>query len=307
MSDLEMRHLESFVVVAEEKNFSRAALRLHITQPPLSVRIKELEAILKVKLFDRTSKHVRLTAAGEIFRKRLQVAMHALDAAIEASRQIEQGVVGRLRVGYTGIARDLLLPRLLGKFGSLHPKVALDIVGPSATEDLELLLIKEEIDVALCFLPPPDKGLESRTLLITELTLVLPDRHPLARAKNLSLKDVAGEPFVSYPANRGFHLRAAIDAQCAQAGFRARVVKESRWSQSLLCLVAAGVGIAIVPKGRQASRIEGVTFRALHPPLLPLYQGIAWRKGDRSPIVASFLALADKTISRNRVHRASTE
>jgi DNA-binding transcriptional LysR family regulator len=300
MSDLEIRHLESFLVVAEEGSFTRAALRLHISQPPLSLRIKELEAILKVVLFDRTTRRVRLTAAGRMFLEKIRATMQSLHAAVVAARQVEQGVVGRLRVGYTGIASDSVLPRLIGKFGSLYPEVALDILGPSASGELSLSLLNEEIDIALCFLPPPHPRLASRTLVATEMALVLPDKHPMAHAKKVLLQKLAEEPFVTYPAGGGFHLRMAVDAVCTQAGFRPKVVKESRWTQTLLCLVAAGVGVAIVPREQQARGIAGVTFRALHPSQAPLHHGIVWRKDDTSPFVANFLAVAQKTFPGTR-------
>jgi len=297
MSELEMRHLESFLAVAEEGNFTRAAIRLHMTQPPLSLRIKELEAMLKVTLLERTTRRVRLTAAGETFLAKLRETMQSLHNAVETARQVEQGVAGYLRVGYSGIASDSVLPRLIARFGALYPKVALDFHGPSASGALGVALLKEEIDIALCFLPLPQSRLASRTLIVTELALVLPDRHPLAHAKRVSLKDVAGDPFVSYPATGGYHLRAAVDAECRRAGFRPRVVKESRWSQTLLCLVAAGVGVAIVPREQEVRGIEGVIFRTLHPSQAPLHHGIAWRKDDTSPFVGNFLVVAQDVFS----------
>lgn len=297
MKDLELRHLESFLVVAEEGSFTRAALRLHISQPPLSLRIQQLEALLKVKLFDRTSKYIRLTAAGRVFREELPVALNALEAAIESSRQAARGVVGSLRVGYTGITSDSVLPRLIRKFRSLHPKIALDVRGPSSTGELELRLINEEIDIALCFLPLPHKRLNSQTLVTTELAVVLPDTHPMAKTKKISLATLAEEPFIAYPATGGFHLRAASDAACARAGFRARVIKESRSPQSVLCLIAAGTGIAILPRAHKLRATEGLVFRELIPPMRPVQYGMAWRRDDDSPIVANFLAVATTLFS----------
>jgi DNA-binding transcriptional LysR family regulator len=300
MSDMEMRHLESFLAVAEEGSFTRAALRLHITQPPLSLRIRELEARLKLTLFDRTTRRVRLTSAGQIFLEKLQVTMQALNTAVAAARQVDQGVMGSLRVGFTSIASDSVLPRLIREFHSLHSKVVLDIVGPSTTGQLGISLLNNEIDCALCFLPLSDARLESRTLVVTELALVLPDHHRLARARRISLQDIADEPFVTYPANGGSHLRAAADAECTRAGFRPKIVRESRWSQTLLCLVAAGIGVAILPKEQQKRGIEGIKFVGLHPSQVPLHHGIVWRKGDTNPSVANFLTVAQKCFPRAR-------
>jgi DNA-binding transcriptional LysR family regulator len=299
MSNLKMRHLESFLAVAEEGSFTRAALKLHITQPPLSLRIKELEGMLELTLFDRTTRRVRLSPAGQMFLEKLQVTMQSLNMAVAAAQQVARGVMGSLRVGYTAIASDSVLPRLISKFHLQHPDVVLDVLGPLTTGDLGLSLLNEEIDVALCFLPLPNERFDFRTLSVTELALVFPDNHPLARAKRVSLKDVAEEPFVTYPAIGGSHLRAAVDAECSRAGFRPRVVRESRWSQTLLCLVAAGIGVAIVPKEQQVRGIEGVTFRDLRPSQMPLHHGIVWRIGDMSPSVANFIRVAHKSFPRD--------
>ena len=221
--------------------------------------------------------------------------MQSLNAAVEASRLTARGLVGGLRVGYTGIASNSVLPQILSKFGSVYPKIALDFLGPSTTGEVEIALLNQEIDVGLCFLPVGDTRLESRRLRVTEMALALPDRHPLARTKKISLKDLAQEPFVTYPATGGFHLRAVVDAECARAGFRPRVVKESRWTQTLVCLAAGGVGVSIVPREQRTwAMVEGVTFRPLPPSQAPLYHGIVWRKDDASPFVANFLALAQK-------------
>ena len=300
MNNLEIRHLESFLVLAEEGNFGRAALRLNITQPPLTQRIKELEEILKVSLFDRTTRRVQITAAGRVFLEKVRATMQSLDIAVEASRLTERGVIGRLRVGYTGIASDSVLPQLVSRFGALYPKIALEFVGPCTTGETVLSLLNNETDVALCFLPITDMRLNSRRLTSTDLVLVLPNLHPLARKKSVSVKDVAEEPFVGYPADRGFRLRTAIDTECARAGFRARVVTESRWTQSLLCLVAAGVGVAIVPREQKVRGVAGVVFRSLKPSQLPLDHGIIWRSDDQSPLVASFLAVAQEKFPSGR-------
>ena len=295
MTNPEMKHLESFLAVAEEGNFTRAALRMHITQPPVTLRVRELEAMLKVSLFDRTTRRVRLTPAGRVLLEKLQGTMQSLHAALEASKLAEQGIVGTLRVGYTGIASNSVLPQLLSLFGLHYPKIALDFLGPCTTGELLLALLNQEVDVALCFMPVEDKRLESRRLRPTELMLALPNRHPLARKKEILVSDLVEEPFVTYPASGGFHLRAAVDAECARAGFRPRVVKEARWTQTLVCLVAGGMGISIVPgEPRTRGMVEGVTFRPFIPSQAPLYHGIAWRKDDTSPFVANFLSVSHK-------------
>jgi DNA-binding transcriptional LysR family regulator len=227
-----------------------------------------------------------------VFLDKLNEAMQMLAGAVEASRQVERGIVGKLRIGYTGLASDLVLPRLIREFRDQHPAIGLDIVGPSPSGAMELALLNKEIDVALCFLPLHHVDLESRTLITSELAVVLPNRHPLAELTSVPVKQLADEAFVAYPANEGFHLREAVDIECFRAGFRARIVKESAASQTLLCHVAAGNGVAIMPLENQARGIEGETFRPLSPKEAPLLHGMAWRRSDQSATLSQFLAVA---------------
>ncbi|OPK10306.1 LysR substrate-binding domain-containing protein [Pseudomonas sp. VI4.1] len=289
---MEMRHIETFLAVSEELSFTRAARRLHLSQPPLSLRIKELESELQVTLFERSTRSVALTPAGKVFLDKLNEAMKMLAGAVEASRQVERGIVGKLRIGYTGLATDLVLPRLIREFRDRHPAIGLDMLGPSPTGMMELALLNKEIDVALCFLPMRHAELESRTLITIELAVALPDRHPLAELTRVPVERLADEAFIAFPANEGFHLREATDAECFRAGFRARVVKESTASQTLLCHVAAGNGVAIMPFETQTRGIEGVTFRPLSPKEAPLRFGMAWRQIDQSAALRQFLAVA---------------
>jgi DNA-binding transcriptional LysR family regulator len=128
----------------------------------------------------------------------------------------------------------------------------------------------------------------------------------LARTKKILVKDLAEEPFVTYPASGGFHLRAKVDAECAHAGFRPRVVKEERWTQTPVCLVAGGMGISIVPgEPRTRGMVEGVTFRTFIPSQAPLYHGIVWRKDDTSPFVANFLSVSHKAFPSDLTFQSS--
>lgn len=169
-----------------------------------------------------------------------------LDQAVEACRQADRGETGRLRVGYTGRASHVLLPRLVLAFRQRFPEVVLDIEGPLATGALRLALLDGQLDVALCFLPLTDTGIASRSFAASEFVLALPASHALAERDEVPLALLAQEAFVGYPANKGFHLRDAMDAECRRAGFQPRVVRESESSQVLLCLIAAGAGVSII-------------------------------------------------------------
>ena len=289
---MELRHLRGFLAVAQEQSFTRAAHRLHMAQPPLSLRIRELEEELGVKLFERHTRKVALSHAGQAFFDAVEPLFVQLDQAVEACRQADRGESGRLRVGYTGRASHWLLPRVMVAFRRQFPHVLLDIEGPLPTGTLRLKLLDGELDAALCFLPLADAGIETREFAASEFVLAVPASHRLARLDPLPLSLLANEAFVGYPSNKGFHLRDAMDAECLRAGFRPRVVRESETSQVLLCLVASGAGASIVPRELQAQEgVEGVVFKSLGPDAVRLSHGMAWLTANRNPALRSLLSL----------------
>jgi len=288
---MELRHLISFIVVAEEQSFTRAALRLHIAQPPLSQRIRELEDELGARLFERSTRKVALTTAGRAFLDHVRGLPRQLDEAVQACRRAQRGETGKLRLGYTGRASQAQLPRLLGQLRHAYPDVMLDIQGPLPTGALRLKVLEDELDAALCFLPIEGPGLQTRVSLESEFAMALPASHPMARARRLALRQLQAEPFVAYPSGQGFHLRQAMEAICRDAGFVPRVVRESEASQTLLCLIAAGVGVGLIPREIEALNIEGVVFRALPRQARRIQHGLAWRQGNDNPALGRLLDL----------------
>jgi len=288
---MELRHLISFIVVAEEQSFTRAALRLHIAQPPLSQRIRELEDELGARLFERSTRKVALTSAGRAFLEHVRGFPRQIDDAVQACRRAQRGETGKLRLGYTGRASQAQLPRLLGRLRQAYPDIMLDIQGPLPTGALRLKLLEDELDAALCFLPIEGQGLQTRVSLESEFAMALPALHPMAGARRLALRQLQGEPFVAYPSGQGFHLRQAMDAICRDAGFVPRVVRESEASQTLLCLIAAGVGVGLIPSEIEALNIEGVVFRPLPRQARRIQHGLAWRQGNDNPALGRLLDL----------------
>lgn len=294
---MELKHLHSFMAVAHERSFTRAAERLHIAQPPLSQRIRQLEEELGAQLFLRNTRKVALTEAGQVFLEEAQKALDQLAHAVQACQRAHKGEIGQLRLGYSGRASHLLLPRLLMQFRTQFPDVALDLDGPHPSGLLRDKLLDGQLDVALCFLPLAGPHIESRDYAEIEFVLVMPSEHRLASSGQVDLSAFADEPFVAYPGGQGFLLRDTMDAQCARAGFVPRVVRESPTSQVLMCLVAAGVGVSIVPRELQyQEEIVGLSFQSLGPDALRLRHGMAWLRGNSNPALHSLLGLnmADK-------------
>ncbi len=295
---MDIKHLDTFLAAAEELNFTKAARRLHLSQPPLSMRIRELEDELRVTLFRRSTRKVALTPAGQVFYEKVREIRIAIDAAVEACRDVERGVSGQLRIAYTAMGSDVVLPRLIRAFRTMCPEIDLKLQGPLSNGSLELALLNEDTDVALCFLPMEAPTLATRVLTTRQLAVVLPDRHSLAALKRVPVARLGGEPFVAYPAGKGIFLQQAIEAECMRAGFRPRVVQEASAVQSLLCLVAAGKGVAIIPLENKWRSTIGVVFRQLSPKERPLRYGIAWRQSDRSAALRQFLSVAAEVFPR---------
>src|SRR5699024_7542925 len=187
---MKLRDLYSFVVVAEEASFTRAARRLHIAQPPLSYRIRQLEERLGVQLLERTTRSVSLTAAGQVYLEHLKPVLVGLEQANEACKLAQSGDLGVLRLGYTGRASQEYLPGLLSRFRAQNPKVKLDLVGPRPTGALELDLMEERLDAALCFLPLEAPEIATRLLFESAFSIVMSDAHPYAHRDTVALSEL---------------------------------------------------------------------------------------------------------------------
>lgn len=290
---LDLKQLRSFLVVAKEANFSRAAQRLNIAAPPLTRRIQELEAEVGAALFLRTTRQVELTPAGRALSEALPQVFAALDAAVEDARRHARGEAGSIAIGYTGHASAQMLPRLVRAFRQAWPQVRVDIHGPGANGELLRELRADRIDAALCFLPVEGEDLASRPFVESRLAMVLSDLHPLAHDPALTVGRLAREPFVAFPPNQGFYLREAMDRECLHAGFVPDIVEESAEPKTLLCLVAAGAGVAIMPCQDERLEFQGLVFRPLPPDRPGLRHGLVWRKEAASPALSRLLAIGE--------------
>jgi len=288
---MELRHLKYFVAVAEELHFGRAAERVGISQPPFSQQIKSLEEEIGAPLLLRSKRHVELTAAGKVFlleaRKSLAQAEYATQTALRAAR----GEIGQLTVGFVSSA-------IYGEFTSVFhlmrarlPGVVLTLHDMTSEEQVKA--IKEhKLDVGL--VRPPVPGAESLSFQIVfrePFVVVLPQNHKLARQKLIDVKDLAQESFLMVPRALGPGFYDQIIQFCAQSGFAPRVALETSSTQTIVSLIAGGLGISLVPHSLQSLRRTGVVYRPLKPPVPTTELAVMWRPEDSSAALRLFLGI----------------
>lgn len=287
---METRHLRYFIAVAEEKHFGRAALRLHMAQPPLSQQIKQLEEQLGTPLFERTTRKVELTPAGELLLDRGRRILQDLEELESDVAQVGAGAAGVIRIGLSGSATYRLLPTLVQKVRQDLPGLKLTVHGEMLTPQMVADLEEGRLDVAV--LRPPIASPDIRLAFLEQDRLVaaLPAAAPWAERAQLDLAQLAEEPFVGYPADSV--VTRIFREACRDAGFTPRVVQEAGETSTLLSLVAAGMGIALVPMTSRMFTFQGIVFRPVaNAPSVDL--AVAWRAGEETPLVRRFLGLFD--------------
>jgi DNA-binding transcriptional LysR family regulator len=298
---MELRHLRYFIAVAEEGHITRAAERLGMQQPPLSQQIRALERELDVQLLRRKPRGVELTEAGRALLADARAILAHIDHAFATTRRTARGEQGRIAVGFTSSAPfHPFVPRVIRAFRESFPLIALTLEEGGTVELIEDLR-HERIDAAFVRTQVADPmGVTINPLLEEAMLAALPSTHALAAGgaadgPPLPLAALAAETFIVYRRRSGPGLYDAIFAACHAAGFSPLVGQEAPRIVSTLNLVAAGLGIAIVPASLQRMQMDGVVYRRLtgtHPraPLL-----LATRRGDTSAVVRRFLDLVKRT------------
>ena len=299
---MELRHLRYFVAVAEALHFRRAAEKLGIQQPPLSMQIRQLEAEIGSPLFRRSQRRVELTDAGRSFLEDARAILAQAQAAAGRARRAAQGELGRLRVGMINSAPfHPLILRILREYRERHPAVSMTLE-ESSTPELAERIRAQALDLA--FVRPlldETPGLASEHLFDEPLVLALPQHHPLARRKRLPLAALSLEPFVLFSRPVGSGLYDQIVSACHRAGFSPRVTQEASQVTSIVNLVAAGLGVSVVPSSMRKIHSEGIVFRALEDDHAVAQMSMVWRRSDSSATVRNLRALAT-IISRASGH-----
>lgn len=292
---MELRHLRYFIAVAEELNFTRAATRLHIGQPPLSMQIRDLEEEIGVRLFERGPRRVALSTAGERFLLHARRILDGVEEAVAEARRAARGELGELRVGFTSsLPFTDLLPDALNAYRRRFPQVRLQLREMFTPEQFQAL-VRGELDVGFVRLQAgtPPAGIVLREVARNPLRLVVNAAHRLAGAAQVRLAELAGEDFISFPADVGTDLPGVLRALCRQAGFEPRIVQTAREATTQIGLVAAGLGVAVLPAPLESVRIARVRYLALAEPEAQFRLALAIREGEPVPTLGGFLEVLE--------------
>jgi len=292
---MELRHLRYFIAVAEELNFTRAATRLHIGQPPLSMQIRDLEEEIGVRLFERGPRRVALSTAGERFLLHARRILDGVEEAVAKARRAARGELGELRVGFTSsLPFTDLLPDALNAYRRRFPQVRLQLREMFTPEQFQAL-VRGELDVGFVRLQAgtPPAGIVLREVARNPLRLVVNAAHRLAGAAQVHLAELAGEDFISFPADVGTDLPGVLRALCRQAGFEPRIVQTAREATTQIGLVAAGLGVAVLPAPLESVRIARVRYLALAEPEAQFRLALAIREGEPVPTLGGFLEVLE--------------
>ena len=292
---IDLKQLKYFLAVAEEKSFSRAAERLHISQPPLSQQIMKLAAELGVRLFPRTTRSFELTVAGKALMLEAAELLAKMRMTIDTIRQIDRGEVGRLRVGIVGSAMWGPIPSMLEQFQSQFPRVTWTIheLGPN---DQWEALRNRQIDVGFWREPRIEPEVLKQANLRQDLCfpenvcVAMNEKHPLASQDAIELIDIANEPMLTLHLTQSAEPRYLIQC-CVNAGFEPMIFQEAAEPQTLLAMVGAGLGVALLPQTTGRIGWPGVKFMPIrtNPPSANLY--ISYLAQDDAPVVRAFLKI----------------
>lgn len=286
---MELRHLRYFIAVAEELNFTRAAEKLHIAQPPLSQQIQHLEAQLGFQLFRRTKRTVTLTEAGQVFFEESQKILLQLDRAIQLGQLTSRGELGQLTIGFVSSASHNVVPAILQAFRTLHPAVKLELREMTTNDQLQRLQ-EGQIDIGF-IRPPVEDGINSEIVFRESLIVALPQTHHLTDGAKVELRQLSTEPFILFPRFLAPGLYDSIISFCQQAGFSPIAAQEALQMQTIVSLVAAEMGVAIVPESMQNFQRRGVVYKPLQESSPIVSIALIWRDNP-TPAVQRFLQTA---------------
>lgn len=288
---IDTRLIISFVHVAEELHFRKAAERLHIAQPALSRQIAQLEALLGVRLLERNKRKVALTAAGRLFLDHAYRINTDLQRAVAEVRKANAGESGKLLVGFIHSSAFSLTPKILGRFHECYPEVELELAELTIAQQI-VALQEKSIDVGILRPPVSDARLATHVLRDEPFVVAVPDTHELAERSEVALADIMDEPFVLFSRSQSPLFHSRIIAMCEKAGFVPSVVQHATQIHTVIGLVSANMGLSIVPQAATELNHQGVRYLEITDRPPPVQVTLAWRQSDPSPTVKAFTEIA---------------
>jgi DNA-binding transcriptional LysR family regulator len=289
---MELRHLRYFKTVATELHFGKAAEKLHISQPPLTKQIQDLETELEFKLFTRTNRSVMLTPAGQAFLIEVNQILQQLDRAIDIGRKTSRGELGKISIGFVGSATYNILPVMLQQFRDRYPHVRIEL--HELTTDRQLIWLREgRIDIGSIRPPIVDRDFVTQVVFQESFVVALPTNHHLVTLAEIDLGSLATEPFILFPRELAPGLYDSIISICQAVGFSPQVVQECIQMQTIVSLVSANMGVSILPASIQEAQRQGVVYKPIRSGAVSAEQlakiALVWRIDDRSPTVNRFI------------------
>jgi DNA-binding transcriptional LysR family regulator len=295
---MELKHLVSFIAVAEQLSFVRAARQIHLSQPALSGQIQRLEEELGVTLLERNRRSVKLTDAGRVFLAEARLTLKAAEQAAERARSAARGEVGRLRIAFVSSAALEIVPELVLAFRKQHPGVRLELTNLRTVSQVKSLL-QETLDVGLVRMPLEHPRLKIQAVHREPFVIVLPRDHPRARRK-VSLADLREEGFIAYGRRWAPGFYDAVIGMCRAAGYSPRIVQETAEMYTAIALVAAGAGVAVLPRSVVLAQSARVVMKPLPETAGVSEIAIATRANEPSALVTSFVSFAMAFARRQR-------
>jgi DNA-binding transcriptional LysR family regulator len=298
---MELRHLKYFITVAEELNFSHAANRLNISQPPLSHQIQQLENEIGVSLFNRTKRKVELTEAGKYFLEKAYKILREVERACEQTRKVYQGEFGELVIGFTGSATYDLIP-LLQSYRARFPLVEVIVHQMSTTEQLRALN-EERIHIGLICTPiiNENSNLNIMSIRRQHFVAVLPENHILAKNNSpLDLRELAEDTFIMTPRQEGSVYYDTVMGIFHKKGVYPKITT-AHVSTEVTSLVSAGIGVAIVPYLLKNNQKNGIVFKEINDTSSNIETSVVWRNNEKSCIVNPFITLAKEFVLQLQV------
>lgn len=304
---MDLRQLRYFQAVAEETSFSRAAARLHVSQPPLSQHVKALENELGVRLFDRTNRGVTLTHAGRVFYDETRAVFRRLEHARIRARHVGRGEIGTLTVGFVSIAGHGLLPPALKRFRERFPDV--DVQLHELTTDAQIPALRDgRLDLGIGLGPVDEQDLAFDAVRGESLLLAAPVGHRrVPRSGAVRLGTLAGEPFIIPPRDVAPGLYDLIISLCRANGFGPHITQHARQMQTVIALVASGMGFALVPESVRKLRRAGVQYRSLRGKTGTIELGLLRAQEHESPIAERFAAVLKEAAGHPPISRRHCE